>query len=217
MKEAKVIRLKRKQESTWAAEYCFLSLDFLTEGPIMEITYALEPKDLCLYNKLVISRVPAFRAIFALRLVVVPLGLFLLFASQSFPLWLSGLVGVGFAVIWVPFCLWSARRHQYKSVRDHLDLLAKRSLKIGPDGVRQITDRMDTLMQWSSFTEIAESPEQLCLFMNRKFAVVIPKRAFTGLEEAHAFLQASRDYKAGLDVKASAPNGTWPPPPRIGA
>ena len=183
----------------------------------MEITYALEPEDLWRYSKFVINRVPAFRAKFGFRLVIVPLGLFLLFAIQGFPLWLSLLVGFGFAVIWVPFCLWSARRHQYRLVRDQPDLLAKRSLKIGPEGVRQVTSHADTLMQWSSFTEITESSGQLCLFMNRRFAIVIPKRAFTGPEEARSFFEASKNYKSGLDVKATVPSGVWPPPPHTGA
>ena len=193
------------------------SLALWSRNLLVEITYALEPEDLWKYNKFVINRVPAFKAKFGLRLVVVPLGLFLLSVVQSLPLWISLLAGLGFAAVWVPFCLWSARRHQYRSVRDQPDLLSKRTLKIGLEGVRQITSHADTLMQWSSFTEITENKEQLYLFMNRRFAIVIPKRVFTGPEEAHAFLEASRNYKAGLDVKAVISHDVWPPPPRIGA
>ena len=183
----------------------------------MEITFALLPEELLTYNQFVINRVPAFRLHVGLRFVSVPFGIVLLFLSQHFSGWICGLAGMSIAVVWIPFCLWSARFQFLQKVKKQRGLLDKQTVNITAEGVRQITSRVNSLMQWSSFAEIVESASQILFFLDKRHALIVPKRAFGNLEAAKQFAEAAQRYKAGLDVEnAVTPSGVWPPAPRMG-
>jgi hypothetical protein len=49
-------------------------------------------------------------------------------------------------------------------------------------------------VNWSSIVEIEENEKLLYLFVNRKLAFLVPKRAFPSADEAAAFVNQAREY-----------------------
>ena len=182
----------------------------------MEINYALEPEDLWRFNKLLIKRVPAYKFRFLFRLVTIPVATLLLFLSQQFASWVCLAATVCVAFVWIAFCAWSLKRHYLKGIQEQPGLLGKKELEINPAGIQLKASIADSFMPWNAFSEIVEDKDQILFFVNPKYAVVIPKHAFSGQEEANRFFTSAQAYwkeEAVLsepDDKAK----TWPPPPR---
>ena len=181
----------------------------------MQIQYALSPDDLWRYNKFVVRRTPSFLLTNLIRLLSVPVGILVLFWSQQFSAWLCLAATAGIAYAWIPFCLWSGRRTYMKTWQQQPGLLGAHTLSLTTDGVKQTSPNTESLMKWEGFCEIVETPHQVLLFVTKRFAVVIPKHAFSSQAEAAAFLEASKAYQNGKPFLMAENSNVWPPPPRV--
>ena len=187
----------------------------------MELTFTLTPEDLWELNTFVIRRVRAFQIRLAVRYVIIPLFLVVFAASVGFATWQCFLFGAITAVVWVPFCLWSARASVSRAARRSLGLLETQTLKITGAGVRQVTAKVDSLIQWTAFPEIGESATQILFFTDKQHAFIVPKRAFGSLAQGQAFLERARQCwnaaKTGQIVSddiLAQDSSVWPPPPQ---
>ncbi|MGI4792184.1 MAG: YcxB family protein [Janthinobacterium lividum] len=189
----------------------------------MEVTFALTQQDLWEFNSFVIRRVLAFKIRIALRFAIVPLGIIALTGVAGFQTWQCILFGIATAVVWVPFCLWSARFHVSRAAHKSLGLLGTQTLKVDGAGLRQVTARVDSLIQWKAFPEVEESASQILFFTDKQHAIIVPKRVFGSLAQGQAFLERAQccwnAAKNGETIPDAIANdiSIWPPAPRPGA
>lgn len=74
---------------------------------------------------------------------------------------------------------------------------------------------------WSEFEDIVSTKNAFYFILNGRRALIIPKSAFTDSAQAAKFFDLTRQHwdiaKANERHAATADQGVWPPPPRIGA
>ncbi len=190
----------------------------------MEVTFVLTPEDLWIFNQFVIRRTASFKLRVGARFAFVPLCLILFSALSGYAAWQCILFGLAAAVIWVPFCLWSSRWETTRIGRKRRAVLEKQTVSISAKGMRQVNIQSDSLIWWTAILEVSESATQIMFFSDKHYAFLVPKRAFTSLAEAEAFLDKARRYRDaslnGQMLPDDAPaedSGVWPPPPRPAA
>jgi len=72
-------------------------------------------------------------------------------------------------------------------------------------------------IRWERVTEIVDTGEHICFCQNYPIAVVVPKLAFAGEEQADAFLGQAIHYWHHATGRTQPPPyvvGVWPPAPR---
>lgn len=187
----------------------------------MEVTFVLTPEDLWTFNQFVIRRTFSFKLRMAVGFAFVPLCLIVFSALAGFATWQCFLFGAVTAVVWVPFYLWSARLQVTRTARKRRSVLEKQTISISAKGMRQVNIQSDALVWWASILEVSESATQIMFFSDKHYAFLVPKRAFSSLAEAQAFLGKARLYRDaalnGQTLPNDAPaedNGVWPPPPQ---
>ncbi len=74
---------------------------------------------------------------------------------------------------------------------------------------------------WSTFSEIADTPEDFIFILTDGRKIIIPRSAFSNEDEAQTFLTLARERRQtaelNLHYSTMGSGGIWPPPPRIGA
>lgn len=100
-------------------------------------------------------------------------------------------------------------------------VLDKQTVSLSAKGVRQVNMQADSLIWWTALLEVGESTTQIMFFTDVNRAYLVPKRAFSSLAEAQAFLGKARLYREaalnGQTLPDDAPavdTGVWPPPPQ---
>ena len=186
----------------------------------MEVKYTLEGEDYWTYNLFVINRVPSLKVRRIFSFVIVPLliGGELLFFNVN-RLIVAGAIPI-LAVAWVVFLRWLGKYSYLKAVRSRPGQIGLHTLTISPESLKQTSTMGESKVPWSSFTEIVESPSQLCFFISPRFGVIVPKAAFPDAD-ARVFLELAQGYREhalyGKPLPAEPQSDRWPPPPRIGA
>lgn len=104
-----------------------------------------------------------------------------------------------------------------KIARQRSGLLCEHTIAISPQWFSEKTAVNETKVAWKTLHSIEEDAEYQFFFIAKANAYIVPKRAFSSLAEAQAFLDTSRKYweaaKAG-QTASSDDTGTWPPPPQ---
>lgn len=186
----------------------------------MEVKYTLEGEDYWTYNLFVINRTPSLkiRRIFSFVIAPIAIGGELLFFNVNHFIVVGATLIL--AVAWVVFLRWLGKYSYLKAIRSRPGQMGLHTLTISPEGVKQTSTLGESKVPWSNFTEIAESPSQLCFFLSPRFGVIVPKAAFPDAD-AQVFLELAQGYWGhalhGKPLPADPQNDRWPPPPRIGA
>jgi len=97
--------------------------------------------------------------------------------------------------------------------------LGERLTEISLEWFFEKTVVSETKRAWSAFDSLDEDANYLYFFISKTHAYVIPKRAFSSLAAAQAFLDKARHYRdaalSGQTLPDEAPadnTGIWPPP-----
>ncbi len=196
----------------------------------MEVTFTLTPEDLWQYNLYYRRHKAAIRLPLLLSLVgllsLVCLASIVLFIYSWLyahdPFWT--IVPIIAAMIYLLPRLFPTKKRLVQQSSKTLGTLGDHLAVISPDWFFEKTSVSETKRAWAAFDSIEEDASYEYLFISKTHAYVIPKRAFTSLAEAQAFLDRARLYwnaaKTGQTLPDEAPaedTGVWPPPPRPAA
>ena len=195
----------------------------------MEVTFTLTPEDLWQYNLYYRRHKAAIRLPLLLSLVgllsLVCLASIVLFIYSWLyahdPFWT--IVPIIAAMIYLLPRLFPTKKRLVQQSSKTLGTLGDHLAVISPDWFFEKTSVSETKRAWAAFDSIEEDASYEYLFISKTHAYVIPKRAFTSLAEAQAFLDRARLYwnaaKTGQAVSGDAAEdtGIWRPPPRPAA
>lgn len=108
-----------------------------------------------------------------------------------------------------------------KLAKQRPGLLCEHTIAISPAWFFEKTAVNETNIAWETLFSIEEDADYQFFFIAKANAFVIPKRAFSSLAEAQAFLDTSRRYwkaiKSGQPIPELKEGEVWPPPPRLRA
>ncbi len=98
-------------------------------------------------------------------------------------------------------------------------LLEPMSVRLAPDFMEQKTAIGESKVYWKNIHDIADEPHYIFLFLNKRMAYIIPKRAFLTEAQQTTFTEAAKmcwtNAKAGLPPPPLTESDTiWPPPPQ---
>jgi len=192
---------------------------FRVEDTLLEITYTITPDDLWRYNKLVVDRVPAWRLQGLFRYAFVPVCVFVFYSVLNMTIELRLLATLVALIVWIPFCLWSAKRQNRLVINNRPGVIGLHTLSIKPEGIHQKTSLAEAMIQWSAICDIDQNKDVIGLFMDKRYALVVPKRTFATPAEAERFFATSHAYwrsaKDGTPLpELDNPAAAWPPAPR---
>ena len=93
-----------------------------------------------------------------------------------------------------------------------------RTVQINPDFLVCKIWRLSNRIRWKNINIILDTGKYICFCQNYPIAVVVPKLAFRGQEQANMFLEEATQHwrKAKGILPPSLPDmpGVWPPAPR---
>lgn len=99
-------------------------------------------------------------------------------------------------------------------------LLCEHTIAISPIWFFEKTAVNETKIAWKTLQSIEEDADYHFFFIAKVNAFIVPKRAYSSLAEAQAFLDKSRQYweaaKTGQPLPEIKEGEVWPPPPRLG-
>lgn len=189
----------------------------------MEVAYELTPEDIW-HNSLYYRQKSVIRPVF-LHLLAGLLGLlaFLGFGLVVASWLMHGRVDLSIVpwscvlLFWLVRLLPPTKGEIIKRARRRPGLLCEHTIAISPQWFSEKTAVNETKVAWKTLHSIEEDAEYQFFFIAKSNAYIVPKRAFSSLAEAQAFLDTSRKYweaaKAG-QTASSDDTGTWPPPPQ---
>lgn len=200
----------------------------------MEVTYELTLEDVWHYNRYYLQNKAPLRSLlisdpsiitklgfgFLCLVLLMSFGLAVvsLFQHHS-PDWTMLLTPI-VALLAISRLLPPSKKRLAKIATQRPGLLCEHIVSISPEWLAERTFVNDTKVAWSTLHTIEEDHNYLFLFLSKNAAYIVPKRAFTGPNEAQAFLDAARRYldaaKTRTPVTAEDAS-VWPPAPRPGA
>jgi hypothetical protein len=119
-------------------------------------------------------------------------------------------ISFGFILVATPFVFllqWFLERlvvrHAIRSlIRDERPgrgQLGRHRMVLGEDGVIESTAVNESRTAWSGVDRVEQSADYIFIYTSPAAAHVIPKRAFSDLQEADAFFRLARSRKEGAD------------------
>ncbi len=196
----------------------------MSEGIVLEVTYELSPEDFwrfaVYYRRHKMSLRPLFRNAFAGILLLVFVGGLWVVLDSWLRIgriqWSMMFSLAGIAWFFRRFLL-PTRKRVARLAMQQPGLLCEHAIAISPLWFFEKTAVNETKVAWKTLQSIEEDADYHFFFIGKANAFIIPKRAFSSLAEAQAFLDKARQYweaaKAG-QTASSDDTGTWPPPPQ---
>ncbi|MEL7123981.1 MAG: YcxB family protein [Bacteroidota bacterium] len=92
-------------------------------------------------------------------------------------------------------------RLRYNSNKDKSIWTGSRKLELMDDGIRSISERVDTVYKWHSITRYEESKKNYLLYISSVQALLIPKDVFLTQEERNQFFQILAQHGISKDNK----------------
>ena len=80
-------------------------------------------------------------------------------------------------------------RLRYNSIKDKSIWTGARKLELREDGIRSVSERVDTVYKWHSIIRLEESKINYLLYISSVQALLIPKDVFLSEEERSQFFQ----------------------------
>ena len=184
----------------------------------MEVTYQLTSNDLYNYQKYWWRRKNKIRpwmlGLVILAIVVLPSLQIIRQQPLQFVLWIVlpvALVLLLLSLLYKPLMRWQAKMVP--------GLLGPHTLRIELTSLVEQTAIAEAKVNWTQIESIEDGSEATYFFVNNRYGLLLPWRAFSGPAETQAFLKQARDYwnatKNGVPLPADNAD-IWPPPPRIG-
>ena len=184
----------------------------------MEITCQLIADDFWSFDRFVFKRVPALKRKIILNLIspiVVWLGIFWVF---RFPLPVCILLNLALWICWPFYYFPELKRQAIKRAEMTPNALSQQILTINSNELRLRNSMSEATTIWNNFTELVEDNQHFFFFISERFALVVPKRAFSAPEQAQAFLETARAYhRSALEGAVPilpAMDQIWPPAPQ---
>lgn len=91
--------------------------------------------------------------------------------------------------------------------------------RISPQGFECLVPEGHRYAAWQDILKITQTNQDLFVFAKKGKSYIVPKHAFSDLEQASLFCQTAQLYwataKSGLPMPVQ--EGVWPPPPNPGA
>ena len=198
----------------------------------MEVTYELTPDDLWHYNLYYLRHKDPLQSLLRTSPITkfgyALLCLIMLADTIIFVISLFGhhnvdwgmLFGPAALIFVLPRLLQPTKKRLAKNASQQRGFLCEHIVSISPEWLAERTSVNDSKMAWMTIQTIEEDPAYFFLFLSKRVAFIIPKRAFSSLAEADSFLNNARRYWEAAKNGVSTPVEeveVWPPPPRIGA
>jgi hypothetical protein len=74
--------------------------------------------------------------------------------------------------------------------------LGEHTIEISPDGLVATSPRGEAKLKWTSFARIVGAPDYVYLYLGKRLATIIPRRAFPSLAASEQFLRAAKEWHA---------------------
>ncbi|HKT47191.1 MAG TPA: YcxB family protein [Candidatus Acidoferrales bacterium] len=122
---------------------------------------------------------------------------------STFQIILIGLfVGIGIVLGVLLLAVLAARLLAYFAtrslVRSKPTALNPTSYVFSPEGIEYSNPTSSGRFDWSTYLRIRETPDQFLLFVQKRFANFLPKRAFASDEQMQAFRSLARAHFKGV-------------------
>ena len=104
-------------------------------------------------------------------------------------------IGV-FLVLWAYF-FWKVRRIRHRQVVSQLEsrsLEGRKTLKIGPEGLCEISRFSNTSVAWAGIERVVSTDKHIFIYLGTLTAYIIAKRCFASEDAFHQFFEAVRNY-----------------------
>ena len=109
--------------------------------------------------------------------------------------WVGGVMQTLLAAILViPFYRYLIHFQTKQLIAGNPTMLAERTRGISRDGVLEFSSRSEHRMDWSVYTRIVGTPEDIVMYRGRDMGEIIPRQAFVSPEAADRFLEAAREW-----------------------
>jgi YcxB-like protein len=134
----------------------------------------------------------------------------------AFALWkgslLAGLAFAVFAAVFAPvFFRWLLRKKTQRTFRSIPVQTRQSTIELSPSGIRQRGEYGEGSFHWAALHRVVGTREQIALYLNRRIAIAIPRRAFPTPASADAFLEAARTWHAAATAKGQPETNTEEP------
>jgi hypothetical protein len=138
------------------------------------------------------------------------LGAILLFAGTGYLLrvlgerpvtaWVGGFLAV---LLFAGLNWWGASRRATQWSQRTGAANKQQSVELSPQGLLWGVESEQTSIQWAEIQRVSGIPGYVCIFLSKKSANAIPRRAFATLEESEAFLKTARQWHAAAVAEGS--------------
>jgi len=81
-------------------------------------------------------------------------------------------------------------------------LLGTHTVELSPQGVSDASETYYENLKWTAITRVVGRPTHLFLYLGNRFALVIPRRAFSSSSAADSLLEAVKRWHAAANPKA---------------
>ena len=200
----------------------------------MEVTYELTPEDVWQYNQYYLRYKAPFKSLaisnsslitklgagFLCLMVVASFGIsvaaLLRHHTTDWTMLLSSVILLVVLLRLLP----PTKKRLVKLHAKRPGFFCEHTYNVSPEWLSEKTTVNETKLAWTTLHTIEENDAYLFFFISKNAAHIIPKRAFSSLHEAQAFLDMARRYLDAAKTRtpvAAADSGIWPPAPRPGA
>jgi hypothetical protein len=166
----------------------------------MEIKYNLRPSDSVELGLHYLSRIRFLRHMFLAPIVLLPAGCIFFFIAYRWPdapeSELHFFYG-GISLAMALYC-WKPFHRLAGTIKAALlfdpKLAQNQRLTIGRDSLVLKGDVGESVFRWSAIEQVAATASHAFIYLSKRAAIIVPARAFTGVEEFQSFVSQARAY-----------------------
>jgi Mn2+/Fe2+ NRAMP family transporter len=160
----------------------------------LENTNNLNREDIWQFTRYVYWSLPRYRRNIYLAVAVVPIVVFMIGRVMEPNLVLNVAVALLVGILVPPLIYWNTKREVMKLPSGKPGLLGEHTITIAPEGLREKTVVNESSHSWEGIHAIVDDKQHIYVFIDTHMAHIIPKRAFSGENEAQVFLDMAMQY-----------------------
>jgi hypothetical protein len=160
----------------------------------LKILYDFNKDDIWNYAKHIILGIPKFRQRLFLNVSLVPILIGAVGYLKGFTMKSYLIYGVGLAVIYLStlYTIFKIKVIESNSVKG--GLLGTHSLEITINGIMEALPVRELYHSWSDIVKIIQDKKNIYIHWSLSEAHVVPKRAFSNIEDAMLFYQTTQKF-----------------------
>lgn len=167
----------------------------------MEVRFKTDKKDLWNFNIYLTKTIPALRRNITVNTLFIPVSIIVVGLIIKLKWSVIIPAAVVFTAIYMLVIMSTLKKQLAAFYVAKKDILGERAIEINEQEVKEVTEEGVSQKLWEQISDVKTDKNYIYIFTSPHFAHIIPKAAFSSVDEANKFYETAKVYFERVNKK----------------